>query len=143
MSKNNAHLTEFLCVIHRHPEAKGNARRIGRIGKSGRIISRKSKNAEEFMMQAILEIQQQAAGRTFRPEAKLGLRCSVQYPDYRHDLDISLVMDALECAGVIWNDRQIREIVATAADNKGSFTTVLVQDIGELPWKPTSKRRQP
>lgn len=41
-------------------------------------------------------------------EGKVSVKGIIYYPDNRHDLDESLILDGLQHAGIIKNDRQVR-----------------------------------
>ena len=128
------YLTTFSCTIDAAPQAKGNSRQFGRIW-GGKRISRKSDKAQAFMDYAVARIRLAANGQTFNPRSELSLWCDIGYPTRHSDLDESLVMDALEKAGVIDNDVQIGRKTVSRARPVGAFVNLEVEDIGPLPWK--------
>ena len=84
------------------PASKSNRRRIVRIGGKPRLI--KSAKALTYVEQFCLQ-----APKISQPiEGDVLLWCRIHYASRRPDLDESLVMDALQAAGIIGNDRQIK-----------------------------------
>lgn len=78
----------------------------------------------------------------FKPTDKLQLVVCITNRTYKPDLDIALLMDALQAAKVVPNDRQIRQVVAWINDKKGPpAMRVYIERVGVLPWKPTTKKR--
>ncbi len=116
------------------PEAKGNSRRILRASTGRRFIA-KGEKAETFTRTAVLLMRAHHPS-PFTQDDKLALWVLVRYPNYKRDLDISLICDALELAGVIPNDRQIRQIEAEAEDETGEpRIRIRLTRMGPLPWK--------
>ena len=97
------------------PASKANQRRIVRMGGKPRLI--KSKKALAYAK----EFHQQAPRMPLR-ETILGdvlMWCRIHYATRRPDLDESLIMDALQAAEIIKNDRQIKaKVVLWALDRE-------------------------
>jgi len=82
--------------------SKSNSRRL--VYKNNKPMFIKSKRAMEFKRMFMAQV----------PKAEpimedVVLTCTIYYSSRRPDLDESLVMDCLEGAGIIGNDRQIKE----------------------------------
>lgn len=90
--------------------SKSNSRML--IQKRGRTISVKSVKAQKAFSDMVLQLKAQWHGQKAIPEPA-ELCVWVYYPSRRQDLDISLLMDALQAAGVVKNDRHIFRIKAT------------------------------
>ena len=95
-------------TIHGVLASKSNSRRLVYWRGKSRLI--KSASALRWMKDAKMQM----------PIARGGVLCTldvrliavVYYPTKRNDLDVGLLMDALEANGIIKNDRQIVEIQA-------------------------------
>lgn len=86
--------------------SKSNSRKIVRFG--SRVASIKSQAARDYVKSFILQ-----AGhydKAFEGPVKLVAVC--WYKDMRRDLDIALLQDCIQAAGIIKNDRQVWEIQA-------------------------------
>ena len=96
-------------VINGEPRSKANNRIL--LWKQKRII--KNKKAQDYMNNFILQgaiIRNKYKDTVQFPiESVTVLTAWLYYASHRPDLDESLVMDGLEKAGIIKNDRQIRE----------------------------------
>lgn len=88
--------------------SKSNSRRIILRGKHPRVI--KSQKALDYVAMSLPQIRKQRTYKTF--ENYVGLEVHVWYASRRPDLDISLIQDILQDAGVYKNDRQVIEIKA-------------------------------
>jgi Holliday junction resolvase RusA-like endonuclease len=102
-------------VIQGNLQSKANSRRAISIRSktTGRHQSRfiKSKAALDYQEDALWQLAPQLRGH--KPfSGDVGLRVTVYYRSKRNDLDISLLMDILEKAGIILNDRLVREFYA-------------------------------
>lgn len=89
--------------------SKSNSRRVVLRGKHPRVI--KSQKALDYEYSSLSQIKTQLA----TPEMILGpvsLEFHVYYGSRRPDLDISLIQDILQTAGIYKNDRQVVEIHA-------------------------------
>ena len=104
---------EWEATILGEPASKSNQRRIVRMGGKPRLI--KSKKALAYARQFHLQ-----APRIDEPILDDVLMwCRVHYASRRPDLDESLIMDALQAAKIIKNDRQIRaKVVLWALDRE-------------------------
>jgi Holliday junction resolvase RusA-like endonuclease len=94
-----------------NPESKANSRRqvLRRSKRTGKsyVASIKSAKAESYSTAAVLQL------KPLRPREPIAedvsLTCHIWYADRRHDLDESIICDALQQAGIIENDRAIRQ----------------------------------
>ncbi len=90
-------------ILHGEPASKANSRRLVTIRGQARLI--KSQKALDYVA---------AVKRTYPPlvpllEGDLRMVADVYYASRRPDLDVSLILDALE--GIAYrNDRQVREM---------------------------------
>lgn len=136
-------MTTWTATIPLLPLSKGNEHRIGlKAGTAKRRIVN-SEKANAFLANARLFLQ--ASVRPEPPIAdneKLAVMVGVRYPNYLHDLDIELVKDALQYAGIVPNDSQFREQHAYADDEVGEpEIRIVIERIGLLPWEPKRGRR--
>lgn len=92
------------------PCSKANSRiMIVNKGKRRCIKSAKAQAyVESFLWQA-KEINSTLIKGTFPLKGNVKLACTIYYASYRKDLDESLIMDCLQKAGILKNDRQIKE----------------------------------
>lgn len=92
-------------TIPGEPASKANKRRVFRMGT--RMIFAKSAKALAYTESAVASLV------GLKPPAPIEcdviMDCFVWYASRRPDLDESLVMDVLQKAGIIKNDRQIKE----------------------------------
>lgn len=117
------------------PEAKGNVHKL-----TGKRIYNTGKGAR-FLLDAVTLMRAKGNG-PFSTKDKLSLWVQIRYPNYRRDVDVELIKDALEKAYIIPNDRQIRKIDVEAEDEIGEPRIRLrLTRIGELPWVSKSKKR--
>jgi|TARA_Y100000310_G_scaffold199591_1_gene199582 Holliday junction resolvase RusA-like endonuclease len=95
------------------PASKSNHRQIVRIGGKPRLI--KSKKALSYTLAFSLQVP-----KITRPiEGDILMWCRIYYATRRPDLDESLIMDSLQAAMVIGNDRQIKaKVVLWALDRE-------------------------
>jgi Holliday junction resolvase RusA-like endonuclease len=92
-------------VIEGEPASKANSRRVVRRGRFTRVI--KSEKALSYVAQLREQIAPLPPERMLR--GRLCLTAYVFYASNRPDLDISLILDALQ--GLVYtNDRQVREM---------------------------------
>lgn len=87
------------------PASKSNSRRLVRVRGTPRVI--KSEKAIKYKK---LFLSQVSEDHPIEGDVELGV--VVWYATRRPDLDVSLIMDLLQEAGVIVNDRQIKIIKA-------------------------------
>ena len=106
---------QWEATILGEPASKSNSRQIVRMGGKPRLI--KSKKALAYARQFHLQ-----APRMPLREPILGdvlMWCRIHYATRRPDLDESLIMDALQAAEIIGNDRQIKaKVVLWALDRE-------------------------
>lgn len=92
-------------VIEGEPASKANSRRVVRRGRFTRVI--KSQKALDYVAQLRKQIKPLPENEMLR--GRLCLTAHVFYASNRPDLDISLILDALQ--GIVYtNDRQVREM---------------------------------
>ncbi len=89
--------------------SKSNSRRLVLRGKHPRII--KSEKALNYEQSAMLQIKMQR-GLPETLEGAISAEFHVYYASRRPDLDVSLIQDVLQKAGIYKNDRQIVELHA-------------------------------
>jgi len=89
--------------------SKSNSRRIVNYGGKPRLI--KSQKALDYEASALIQLKPQLRDHKMF-EGYLRLEVHVWYQSKRPDLDITLIQDTLEHAGVYKNDRQVVEIHA-------------------------------
>lgn len=103
-------------------------------------VGRCSEDAEKFKDDAVLLLKSQNK-RGFPADAKLTLRVLVRYPHYLQDLDCEIIPDCLQLAGIVKNDRQIREKHYYADDVAAEpFVVIELEQEGTVPWKSRTKR---
>ncbi len=101
-------LAEF--TVSEQPPRKSNQRIIARRGPGGSPMVIKSKNARKYVDHFIPSVPEEY--RTLGVGAlddDLRLDIIVWYTSRRPDLSVELIKDCLEAAGVIKNDRYVRE----------------------------------
>lgn len=110
--------------------SKANSRRVTSYGK---II--KSHKALTWSHQAALQIPAEYRGlRLGSIQEPLYLNAKIYYKDWRSDVDESLLMDVLQSAGVIANDRYIRlkNIDGTAVDKDSPRVELVLGFVEDL-----------
>lgn len=113
------------CVFPGQLCSKSNSRRLVMRGKTPAII----KSAESL---AFVEDFVKCFRTASSYEGDVSLTVMAYYQDRRRDLDIALLQDALQAAGVIKNDRQVVEIHATRhLDKENPRTWFLLTAMGE------------
>ena len=108
------------------PASKSNSRRLVRIKGSVRIIksAKELNNKDEFLKQI------NAPDEPIEGDVELGV--VVWYATRRPDLDVSLIMDLLQDAAVIRNDRQIKIIRAYhQLDKENPRSVIAVRRLSE------------
>jgi Holliday junction resolvase RusA-like endonuclease len=83
-----------------------NSRRIVTSPRTGKTMMIKSKQAIDAFNSFVLQAKAQWNYREPVPEPVM-LRATIIYPSKRFDLDDSMLMDVLQSAGVVKNDRHI------------------------------------
>ena len=97
------------------PASKSNQRRIVRMGGKPRLI--KSKKALAYARQFHLQAPRMPLRDPILDDVLMW--CRIHYASRRPDLDESLIMDALQAAEIIKNDRQIKaKVVLWALDRE-------------------------
>lgn len=112
------------------PPSMKNGRRIVRNPRSGSPMLVKSAEALEWARQAVQELGPQ---RPVEPIATdVAMYAQITYRDRRPDLCIALLMDVLEDAGIVKNDRLIRRVIADAlVDRECQGVAVVLAPLGE------------
>ena len=84
------------------------------ISKTGKRYSKwiKDSKTQKSFSDMVLQLKAQWQGRNPIPEPA-ELVCYIYYPSRRHDLDVELLKDALQAAGIVKNDRHIFRETAT------------------------------
>lgn len=101
-------------IIYGVLQSKANSRHViktknitytktGKMRPAGSIMSVKSAEAQRFVNSFLWQCKKIPAPYS----GPVSLTAIIHYPDNRHDLDESLLMDCIEKAGIIKNDRQI------------------------------------
>lgn len=93
-------------TIYGEPASKANSRRI--VYTRGRVRSIKSRKAIGY----VAAFCAQAAKLAVPITCDVVLTVRIWYASRRPDLDVALIMDCLQRAGIIKNDRQVVEIHA-------------------------------
>ena len=89
--------------------SKSNSRVFSQRG--GRPILFKRKEVLEYVEGALWELKPQLRGhKTYEGPCRITI--TIWYRSRRSDLDVSLIQDIFEKAGVYKNDRQVEEIIA-------------------------------
>ena len=94
------------------PPRKSNSRRIVTNPRTGRPMLIKSDEALRWMDNAMLQIPARACQGLGSAEKPVAVTCWVRYRTRRPDLSIELVLDMLQKAGVISDDRHVYEFHA-------------------------------
>lgn len=97
---------DFKATVVGELASKSNQRQIVRRGR--RTISIKSSKALLYVQGFLLQLRRPAEPY----DGLVAFYIIVYYASQRPDLDIALVQDCLQAAGIIKNDRQVREIHA-------------------------------
>lgn len=109
--------------------SKSNSRRLVTYGGKPRMI--KSQKALDYEKTAIPQIKSQWRKKPLA--CGVGLDVDVYYASRRPDLDISLLMDVLEKAGVYENDRLVVEYsVRKHLDKDNPRTIVEIYELDKL-----------
>ena len=106
---------EWEATILGEPASKSNSRQIVRMGGKPRLI--KSKKALHYARQFHLQAPRMPLREPILDDVLMW--CRIHYATRRPDLDESLIMDALQAAEIIGNDRQIKaKVVLWALDRE-------------------------
>jgi Holliday junction resolvase RusA-like endonuclease len=99
-------------------------------------IGVKSDEARKFQKDALLLLKTTGKGDIFHANIKIQMIATTRHRDYKRDLDLELVKDCLQGAGIIANDRQIRREVFEVTDDVGEpYIDITLIAIGVLPWQ--------
>jgi Holliday junction resolvase RusA-like endonuclease len=98
--------------ISGQPPRKSNSRRIVVNRRTGRPMLVKSAEALAWMEGADLQIPADARRRLGSAARPLSVTCRVRYKSKRPDLSVELILDLLQKAGVISDDRHVYEFHA-------------------------------
>lgn len=97
---------EYQAIVQGELCSKSNQRRVARFGQRTAII--KSESALEFVQRFLYTVP-----RPHTPFTEpVALTVLTYYKDRRRDLDVALLQDCIQKAGIIKNDRQVEEIHA-------------------------------
>ena len=106
---------EWEATILGEPASKSNSRQIVRMGGKPRLI--KSKKALAYARQFHLQAPRMPLREPILDDVLMW--CRIHYATRRPDLDESLIMDALQAAEIIGNDRQIKaKVILWALDRE-------------------------
>ena len=111
------------------PPRKSNSRRIVVNRRTGKPMLVKSDEALRWMDDAMLQIPAHACQGLGSADRPLSVTCRVRYKSKRPDLSIELILDTLQKAGVISDDRHVYEFHAFKefdVDNPG--VEILVEE---------------
>ena len=108
-----------------------NSRRLVRKARTGKPFSIKSADAERYERDFVAQIPAEYRG------LKLGGRnqllkaiITIWHPSLRNDLDSAIILDALQLAGVISNDRWVRAKTEYAyIDSKNPRTEIILEEL--------------
>ena len=96
--------------IHGQPPRKSNSRRVVR--NNGRVRVIKSDQALQWVQDAVKQIPHHARQGIGSLERPIRATFNVYYETRRPDLSVELVLDTLQKAGVISDDRHVYEVHA-------------------------------
>ena len=113
--------------INGQPPRKSNNRRIILINKKPRLI--KSAAAIQWVKDAILQIPQSSRKKLGRPGHPVSISCMITYRNRLPDLSVELLLDVLQKAGVISDDRYVFHIQAWKLIGKPDGVTAIVREI--------------
>ena len=116
-------------TIQGQPPRKSNGRRIVRNGDHVRVI--KSADALAWVKSALMQIPPEARQGIGSLEHPLRATFHIRYETRRPDLSVELILDVLEEAGVIANDRYVYETHAYkwfSKDHPGVFVQLEVME---------------
>ena len=128
MADNGIHLK-----ITGQPPRKSNSRRIVRNQRSGKQMVIKSQEALAWMRDADEQIPPEARQRLGSADNPLAITFWVRYASRRPDLSVELVLDLLQKAGVISDDRHVYEYHAFKEfDRDAPGVEILVEERDDL-----------
>lgn len=103
---------EIHLYIAGQPPRKSNSRRIVTNRRTGKPMVIKSREARVWMKDAAKQIPASVRKQVGSAKHPLAITFRVRYASRRPDLSVELVLDLLEKAGVISNDRHVYEFHA-------------------------------
>lgn len=107
-----------------------NRRRQLKNRRTGKMFSAKSNEAVNYATDFVNQVPASCRKRLGGPKTPLRAVVTVFYPTLKSDLDCALIYDCLEAAGVIANDRYIRQKVEYAEiDRKNPRTEIIVEEL--------------
>ena len=125
MASNGIHLQ-----LSGQPPRKSNSRRIVRNKRTGAPMLIKSKDALAWMRDADKQIPPEARQGLGSADRPLSITFWVRYASRRPDLSVELILDLLQKAGVISDDRHVYEYHAFKEfDSDAPGVEVLVETI--------------
>ena len=95
--------------IHGQPPRKSNSRQIVTNRRTGRPMLIKSAEALAWVNSALEQIRPEDCQHIGSAEHPIRATFNVYYETRRHDLSVELVLDTLQKAGVISDDRHVYE----------------------------------
>ena len=95
--------------IDGQPPRKSNSRKIVRNARTGKPMVIKSAKARAWVEGALIQIPQEARLNLGSLDHPVGILFHVYYKTRRPDLSVELILDTIEKAGVIANDRYVYE----------------------------------
>ncbi len=108
-------------VIHGNLPGKANSRKIVKFGGILRVIkSDEARDWEERFQAAVAFSARNLHTIPWKKGIPLQLTAEVYYDSMRQDLEVELLKDALQRAGVIENDRYIFKVMATRRVDKNN-----------------------
>lgn len=119
-------------TIHGAVPSLKNSRRILRNRKTNKPFSAKSSKAERWIRDAVLEVPAEYRNlRLGSINAQLRIITTLFASSYRRDVDVEVVYDALQLAGVITNDRWLREkLLYSEIDRADPRCEIVIEEIG-------------
>ena len=120
---------EIRLHIAGQPPRKSNSRRIVTNRRTGKPMVIKSREARDWTDAAARQIPASAKKRVGSAERPLAITFWVRYASRRPDLSVELILDLLEKAGVISNDRHVYEFHAYKEfDRDDPGVEILIQE---------------
>jgi len=122
-------MTPIRLSISGQPPRKSNSRRIVRDARSDRPRVIKSAKAIEWTLSALCQIPDDARLQVGSPDRPLAITFWVRYASRRPDLSVELILDTLQKAGVIADDRYVFETHAyKEIDRENPGVEVLIEE---------------
>ena len=118
-------------VVRGVPESKANSRRLGR-DKAG--VSRLFKSSKALRYEKDFTKQLPAAASLFQFLGPVKVELYIYYPDWRRDLDESLILDLLQ-GRAYKNDRQVVEKIVRRFISEDARAVIRVTQVEHPQWK--------